>query len=601
MRNVGKLVPQSQYREDALKAAAWVKKAWKSSLEHGELTKVESFKTTRTIMTGEGEAMQVRDPYPWWDKSKAGAIEESRGAREQAAKGLIKAMYFAKIKGELDDTTQSLRKAGVTTALGYNFYDLRAPVLLLYPVNVPFRNSIPRVGRVNDGYGTAAHWQATRNVGTVYVGVSEGNRNAVATPDDNNYIATYKQIGIERAVTFSAQFGGEGYADNLADEHLRGLHEIWLGEEGMDLLGNSGSGAGNNGFQLGTPPTPTVAAVTGTNTFGGTKNVSVCVVALTGMGNPANSQYGYNLFPTVTSGLTPSYTRPNADGSTDTIYGGFSAASPMSAVVSVDASHVLNASITPVVGAFSYAWYVNITDAASPSKSNAFLYAITQFASVVVNAAPAGTQNAAAAGLSTDNSAQPLDFDGLLTYAAKSGYWVDLAGGSLTSQKNGRVTQIETALSYFFTNFQAGVDAIWCSPDAAENLDAAIRYNGTTAAGYQIFLRRDDQNNLLGGFVVSAYQSRFAVANPTGANAIPIRIHPMIPPGTIYFDISSNPYPHSRQPYVRAQLVQRDYYSIEWPVVTREWTFGTYSHQVLAHNMPWMCGVITGIGPFVGS
>lgn len=601
MRNVGRLVPQSQYSEDALKAAAWVKKAYKASLEHGELTQIESFKTSRTVMTGDGESMQVTDPYPWWDRAKAGALEASKGARETAAKNLLKQMAMAKFNGELDDTTQSLRKAGVTTQLGYNFYDLRAPVLLLYPVNVPFRNSIPRVGRVNDGYGTAAHWQATRNVGTAYVGASEGNRTAFAVPDDNAYVATYKQIGVERAVTFSAQFGGEGYADNLADEHLRGLHEIWLGEEGMFLLGNSGSGPGNNGYQLGTPATPTVTTATGTNTFSGTVNASVCVIALTGMGNPANNQYGYNLFPTVALGLTPSYQRNNADGSADTIYGGFSAVSPMSAVQSVTAGNVLTAAVTPVVGAFSYAWFLNITDASAPAKSNAYLYAITQFANLVASGPAAGTQTAASAGLSTDNTAQPLDFDGLLTYAAKSGYWVDLAGATLTSQKNGRVTQIETALSYFFTNFQAGIDAIWCSPDAAENLDAAIRYNGTTATGFQIMLRRDDQNNLLGGFVVSAYQSRFAVANPTGANAIPIRIHPMIPPGTIYFDVNTNPYPHSRQSYVRAALVQRDYYSIEWPVVTRTWTFGTYSHQVLAHNMPWLCGVITGIGPFVGS
>ena len=48
-------------------------------------------------------------------------------------------------------------------------------------------------------------------------------------------------------------------------------------------------------------------------------------------------------------------------------------------------------------------------------------------------------------------------------------------------------------------------------------------------------------------------------------------------------------------------LVQRDYYSIEWPVVSRNWTFGTYVHEVLAHYMPWLSGLITGVGTFVGS
>lgn len=54
-------------------------------------------------------------------------------------------------------------------------------------------------------------------------------------PDENNYIASYKELGIERGVSFTAQFAGEGFADNLADEHLRGLHELWLQEEGIIL------------------------------------------------------------------------------------------------------------------------------------------------------------------------------------------------------------------------------------------------------------------------------------------------------------------------------------------------------------------------------
>jgi hypothetical protein len=106
---------------------------------------------------------------------------------------------------------------------------------------------------------------------------------------------------------------------------------------------------------------------------------------------------------------------------------------------------------------------------------------------------------------------------------------------------------------------------------------------------------------MLGGFVISAYQSRYAVANPTGGNAIPIRMHPMVPPGTLYFHVRTNPYPHSRVGNVVDMLVQRDYYSIEWPLTTRQWTFGTYVHEVIRHTMPWIPALITGIGPFVSN
>ena len=69
--------------------------------------------------------------------------------RQEVAKDLIKAQ------------TAKMMKAGMTTSLGYNFYDLRGPAYLIYPVNTPLRNSLARHGRTNDGYGTAAHWIAT--------------------------------------------------------------------------------------------------------------------------------------------------------------------------------------------------------------------------------------------------------------------------------------------------------------------------------------------------------------------------------------------------------------------------------------------------------
>jgi hypothetical protein len=64
--------------------------------------------------------------------------------------------------GYTDYLNAKLTKSpGVSTGTGFNFYDLRGPSFLIYPVNTPFRNSLPRWNRVNDGVGTAAHWMAT--------------------------------------------------------------------------------------------------------------------------------------------------------------------------------------------------------------------------------------------------------------------------------------------------------------------------------------------------------------------------------------------------------------------------------------------------------
>lgn len=533
--------------------------------------------------------------------------------RQELARDLIKAQ------------TEGMIKAGMTTSIGFNFFDLRGPAYLIYPVNTPLRNSLPRHGRVKDGYGTAANWKASRNFGTQYAGVLEGQRNALGTPDEINYIATYKEIGIERAATFTSQFAGEGYTDNVADEHLRGMHELWLGEEGLMLEGNSGTAAGNNGFALGTANTPT-AALAGTGAavlgpganpgtlFANLTNVSARVVELTALGNPNNAQYGYGLLPTVVSGLTPSFVRTNYDGSTTTVNGGMGAISASSPVVqSVTANGNITFTVVPKAGAVAWAWFIDVTDASTPAASNAILSFITTVPNLTTGSSGGGTQAGNAAGLNADHSFNTTDFDGLLTYAANAGIWTNLAGGTnqgygtnaapaksttgLTALTNGRIKEFELILAALWQQYQAPVQTIWCSADAKQSAsDTIMAQAGNTPTAFHFNYTRDSQDKILGGWVVDAYKSQFAM-DPSGAQSIPLRIHPMLPPGTFYFDISENPYPSSRLPFVRGMLVQRDYYSIEWPLVTRQWTFGTYCHEVLAHNVPWITAVLTGVFP----
>ena len=92
-------------------------------------------------------------------------IEDQFNARAEAANDLMKAL--------VGDYREAMMKAGVTTSLGYNFYDLRGPAYLIYPVNTPLRNSLPRWGKVNAGYGTAVNWKYTSlSPGTSYAGAA---------------------------------------------------------------------------------------------------------------------------------------------------------------------------------------------------------------------------------------------------------------------------------------------------------------------------------------------------------------------------------------------------------------------------------------------
>jgi hypothetical protein len=503
---------------------------------------------------------------------------------------------------------KKMQKTGVTTSIGYNFYDLRGPVELLFPFHTPFRNLTPREPRVNEGVGTAAHWQRITSPGYSYPGVPEAQRAQITTPNMVPAIATYKEFGKENQVTYTSEFAGEGFNDNLATERLDALLALFLAEEGQILNGNSGNGTGSNGFVLGTPAAPVaaVSAATG-STIPNTTKVTVYVVALTAMANPVNPQYGYYNAPlTVGGGLTPNFTY-NAPGTNQaiTINGGTSILSAASnSYTTTVINQAVSATISPIKGAMGgYAWFVSTNGA--PTTANAYLYAITPYSNVTILAVPAGTTQTAAAfvtaGGGVDYSGNPYDLDGLFAWAAQYGQWVDLAGASLTSLKNGKVLEIENMLQTLFTLFQTGVDELWGDLVAVECLDQAVRWGGTSATGFQFIANRDGQGNLMGGFLVSGYLSRYAVANPTGANVLPIRIHPMIPTGTLLFNIRTVPvgYSHSRLPYIYGMLVQRDYYGMEWPPLFRAWNFGSYVHEVLAHKFPGLIGVITGIGPFV--
>jgi hypothetical protein len=499
---------------------------------------------------------------------------------------------------------RELIKAGVTTGTGFNFYDLRGPAYFIFPLLTPFIQMIPRQGRVNDGVGTAAHWKATRNPNSTYVyaGVLEGQRNATATPNEVDYLATYKELGMEGGETFTAQWAGEGYTDNLADEHFRNLARLRLQEEMMTLWGNSGTATGNLGYALGQPSNVTATAVanpTGLTGLGSGANVVAAVVAFTPFGMNPGGQAGYAAAPSILNGFTTSYVRANADGSTTNVSCGCSPISNVAAVVTTPnaAFGSVKLSVPAIKGAVGYGWFfgVNVTAA----SGNVKLGAITAWPTYTVSNVAAGSMLGNAAGLSVDNSFQPTDFDGLGTYAFQNGLWTDMNGGSFTPAGNGQVAEVESDLQYLWTNFQAQPDAIWCSADVKAALESTIIFSSTGNNSYIFTVNQmEQQSGLTGGFVVTGYKSKYSV-NPSGGDVIPIRIHPMFPTGTMLYDINRNPYPHSRVPAVRTFLMQRDYYAIEWPIVTRQWTFGTYVQQVLAHYMPWISAIRTGIGPFV--
>lgn len=497
----------------------------------------------------------------------------------------------------------AMQKAGVNTALGFNFYDLRGPALFIFPLLTPLIQSIPKTGKVNAGVGQMAHWKATTNPNSSneYVGLQEGSRNAIFTPNEVDYYAQYKELGADGAVTFTAQFAGEGFTDNQADEHFRNLARLRLGEEMMVLCGNAGPSTINSvltynlGFALGQCPTPTPTVAAGA--IAANSNVYACCLPITAMGMGSGGQAGYGQTPSVANGVLAFRQRQSVDGATLNISCGVGQMSNVIARQTCTSAFSVNVAVAAVKGAVAYAWYWNLNTNGATSTLN--IGAITSAPWYVINGAPSGNTLANTAAYGNDNSYQQTDFDGLMTYAFVSGTSVDMGGGSFTPTSQGEINEIETDLYNIWTKYQAQPTDIYVSGDVRVALDAAATYTGSGQSGYMFVTPRDIQGSgMLGGFVLSGYKSKFST-NKSGGLEIPIRIHPMLPPGTMLYDVAENPYPHSRIPgSVRQLMLQRDYYGIEWPVVARQWTMGTYIHEVLAHYVPGLSTVRTGIGKF---
>jgi hypothetical protein len=517
---------------------------------------------------------------------------------------LLKASPLAK------DTTTT----GISTGTGLLFYNLEPLARRIYPVHYPLLASIPRVVSPNAGSGTSVNWKAIVGADSTnggYPGISEGHRNAFMPVTERNYQAAFKYLGKDIFTTFQAQYGGEGFDDARGQAQVNLLNSLLNSEERMILFGNSGTSGLGNGFQLGTCGAPTVAlkataAIVASQAvgsgFANSTNVSVACVALTGWGLQMGS---------VSSGIVTSFTRTNADSTPDVIYGGSSAISAISAVVTaLTATPYVQATVTPIAGAMGYAWYVDSTDAGTGSLANAKLVAITPTPTVYLGSVAAGgAQTGTATGLNADNSANPLDFDGITTWTlgvgqAQGSYWKDLRGAGLTANGDGTIQEFEDVLNYLWNAFKLAPSKIYVGGSLISTITKAILTGPASGSTTGVSVQRlnfttDQAGALTGGTLAASYRKKYIVSAQAGTADIPMQTHPWLPDGVILFDLEENPYPGSNIPAVRRIMTMADHFSIAWPLKSLQWEIGAYCFETMQHYIPFGSAMLTGVGHLV--
>ena len=456
-----------------------------------------------------------------------------------------------------------------TQATGLVNYDLEPAAKNLYPVLTPLRNKIPRV---KGSGGTATNWKAITGINTANTraGVSEGNRGGIITTSVVNKTAAYKGIGLEDNVSFEADYAAEGF-DNAKAKAVLGLLNSTMIQEERVILG------GNNSIALGTTPTPTLVASTSGGTLAN-QTLSVIGVALSHIAFREG---------TVSGGLTIGGTRTNADGSTDTVNGGYAAKSTNATVAITGPTGSATATVTVVNGAVGYAWYWG-------AAGSEVLGAITSLNTVAITATATGTQ-AATALLAGDKSQDSLVFDGLLTqiFANGSGaYNVALptvagVGTPLTIDGAGGIKEVDAAFASFWDNYRLSPDIMYVSGTTLLAMNTLVIANGGAPLirfGMDTGGARIDAGTVIGSYL-----------NKITNKLVKIEVHPDMPGSMIVFYSDGVPYPLSGVGNILQIKTRREYYQVEWPLRTRKYEYGVYADELLQNYFPPAFGVLKNI------
>jgi hypothetical protein len=479
-----------------------------------------------------------------------------------------------------------LAKAGISTSAGLVFYDLEAEAKLLYPVIAPIRKRMPRIGKREPGQGLAVHWNIITdpNSGGISSELGEGQRGGVLTPATAAKISTYHGIGYENAVTWEAEYAGEGYDDIRGIAQRTSLDALILAEEPKLLWGN-----GTTGILLGQPSAAPTGTGSGTGGSLATGTYYLYAVPLTLQGFGFTKKAG-SVITTVS--------RPNADGTTLTYNGGAGILSAASAAISVTSATSIGsiaAAVAPVKSAAGYAWFVGSTAGAA----NAYFWGVSTICVVTITSLPTTGQTAAYTGFGTDYSENQYSFDGLITQALSSnGYYNSLAGATLTPDGANGCVEVDTALKYFWDTYKTSPTRMYVGSQVIRDLTRCVANVGTASSagnmGFRINLNNtvDSVGGLTGSSLIQDYVNKYTWG---GAKPIPVELHPNMPDGYIFFDCEINPYPTANIPIARAVRTRRDYFMVAWPVVTRQWQNGIYADECLQVYVPFSMGLISDV------
>ena len=487
------------------------------------------------------------------------------------------------IKSALEGAIASVKNADFTTGSGGYGYDLIGAAALLR-LETPWTDQLPR--QKSDTGLTAQWWEfmlsnGRWNAGSNVSGTAEeGKRGGQIGWSGSIRTAAFKSLALDARVTDEARLTTGGIIDPLALNQAALLLEVKRAHHIQNLVGRSG-------FLLGTANTPTVAAVT---SGGYLADATYYVYVLPINGSAWQRTRGYSLNGSWAGSASTGtelvdFDRTNGDAGTTPVKGGTGIVSSVgsAALSGGSGAGALSISWAPLKGAVAYAVFIGTAS----GIANAYFQGVTNTCKYTQTAALKTAGQVVVSAFSSDNSEDPLEYDGLLTLLLESGspaQYVSMPNGaSLSSAANGQLDQLDVFLSYFSRNFDGyGPEDAWTSPTTRVAIEKAIMSNASASrVAYLV--------NTQAGGNVTPTGAVTEIRNPYTGTMISLKSDPYIPDGKII--LSPRTIPSRVSSKVTTPVffrAQQEFYGEAWPRTTRSWSNGV--SLVGALCTPWRAG-----------
>lgn len=452
----------------------------------------------------------------------------------------------------------------LTSPLSSSFaaFDLEAPAKLLTPRPTPLRNKIVRKKGIGTSHRikriTGYTGTGTGGQGQVWPGVTETTTTAFGsinfergpkiayTADD--VVFPYFSYSLSDAVSFDANFSGQGYEDLRQLSSTSTLYASMLMEERMMLM-SRGTASGLSGALA--APTVTLSQ------------------AAAGTGETGLAGTTYYVYATSDAGAF-----------------GESVSSTVQSLL-VTAGNVLSVTVNNVAGALGTKVYIGTTTGNANAK---YQGRFTSLTGRILLAGPTTNDNILYTTTSTvtaptaDTSAYATGYDGILPQIFAGGTVNEINSQFSTSNPG---AEFQTIFGSLWDSVKADPDEIWLNGSDRKQLSDAIK-NGSTA-NYRLNLTQDERGDYKGGAVIGG------LYNEITGKLVDLSVHPWLPQGVAPVMSYTLPIPDTEVSDVWAAVNVQDYMGVQWPVTQFAYEFSTYWRGGFVCYAPAWNGVVTGI------